>query len=46
MDTKSLKTEDNLESVSRLYNLEPIRIGTPYTECLTSYVTRLADVVL
>ncbi len=43
MDTKSLKTEDNLESVSRLYNLEPIGIGTPYTECLTSYVTRLAE---
>ncbi len=28
---------------SRLYNLEPIGIGTPYVESLTSYVTRLAE---
>lgn len=43
MDTTLLKTENNLEPVSRLYNLEPIGIGTPYTESLTSYVTRLAE---
>jgi TniQ len=28
---------------SRLYNLEPIGIGTPYVESLTSYITRLAQ---
>ena len=28
---------------SRLYHLEPIGIGTPYVESLTSYVTRLAE---
>jgi TniQ len=28
---------------SRLYRLEPIGIGTPYVESLTSYVTRLAE---
>ena len=28
---------------SRLYNLEPIGIGTPYVESLTSYVIRLAE---
>src|SRR6266566_5087576 len=27
---------------SRLYHLEPIGIGTPYVESLTSYVARLA----
>jgi len=31
-----------LPSRSRLYRLEPIGIGTPYVECLTSYVARLA----
>ncbi|GHO96285.1 hypothetical protein KSF_063330 [Reticulibacter mediterranei] len=37
----------NIPSVpprSRLYSLEPIGIGTPYVESLTSYVTRLAQV--
>jgi TniQ len=29
---------------SRLYRLEPIGIGTPYVESLTSYVTRLAAI--
>nr|WP_236116925.1 TniQ family protein [Hassalia byssoidea] len=28
---------------SRLYNLEPIGIGTPYVESLTGYVIRLAE---
>lgn len=28
---------------SYLYNLKPIGIGTPYVECLTSYMTRLAN---
>jgi len=28
---------------SRLYHLEPIGVGTPLVESLTSYVTRLAD---
>lgn len=28
---------------SRLYALEPIGVGTPFVESLTSYVTRLAD---
>ncbi|MDZ7609407.1 MAG: helix-turn-helix domain-containing protein [Eubacteriales bacterium] len=28
---------------SRLYHLEPIGIGTPYAESLTSYISRLAD---
>ena len=27
---------------SRLYSLEPIGIGTPQTESLTSYISRLA----
>ena len=27
---------------SRLYHLEPVGIGTPYVESLTSYITRLA----
>lgn len=29
---------------SHLYSLEPIGIGTPYVESLTSYITRLAQV--
>lgn len=29
---------------SRLYNLEPMAIGTPYIESLTSYICRLAEV--
>jgi transcriptional regulator with XRE-family HTH domain len=28
---------------SRLSDLEPIGVGTPMVECLTSYITRLAD---
>ncbi len=28
---------------SRLYHLEPIGVETPYVECLTSYITRLAE---
>ncbi len=28
---------------SRLYRLEPIGIGTPYVESLTSYIVRLAE---
>ncbi|TEB10646.1 TniQ family protein [Pelotomaculum propionicicum] len=28
---------------SRLYHLEPVGIGTPYVESLTSYISRLAD---
>ncbi|MGM0714148.1 TniQ family protein [Brevibacillus parabrevis] len=28
---------------SKLYNLEPIGIGTPYVESLTSYICRLAE---
>lgn len=27
---------------SRLYRLEPVGIGTPYVESLTSYIARLA----
>jgi hypothetical protein len=32
-----------LSSRSKLYNLEPIGIGTPFAECLTSYISRLAN---
>src|ERR1043165_3487174 len=32
----------NLPSRSRLYNLEPIGIGTSYVECLSGYMARLA----
>ena len=28
---------------SRLYRLEPIGVGTPYVECLSSYIARLAE---
>jgi hypothetical protein len=28
---------------SRLYHLEPVGIGTPYVECFTSYLSRLAS---
>src|SRR5436305_2454272 len=31
-----------IPSRSRLYHLEPIGIGTPYVESLTSYINRLA----
>ncbi len=33
----------NILSPSRLYPLEPVGVGTPYTECLTSYIARLAE---
>ena len=33
----------NITQVSRLYSLNPIRVGTPYTESLSSYLTRLAQ---
>jgi hypothetical protein len=32
-----------IPSRSRLYSLEPVGIGTPETESLTSYVSRLAE---
>ncbi|MDJ0531391.1 MAG: TniQ family protein [Xenococcaceae cyanobacterium MO_207.B15] len=32
-----------IPSRSRLYHLEPIGIGTPYVESLTSYITRLSE---
>ena len=32
-----------IPSRSRLYSLEPIGIGTPYVESLTSYIIRLAE---
>ncbi|MGL4882401.1 MAG: TniQ family protein, partial [Waterburya sp.] len=31
-----------IPQISRLYSLEPIEIGTPFTESLSSYLTRLA----
>ncbi|WP_088104109.1 TniQ family protein [Halalkalibacter urbisdiaboli] len=33
----------NIPPRSILYNLEPIGIGTPYVESLTSYISRLAE---
>ena len=36
-------TTASLPTRSRLYNLEPIGIGTGLVECLTSYTSRLAD---
>ncbi|MEK4668998.1 helix-turn-helix domain-containing protein [Niallia sp. FSL R7-0271] len=36
------KLDNLLSSRSYLYNLEPIGIGTPYVESLTSYISRLA----
>jgi transcriptional regulator with XRE-family HTH domain/AraC-like DNA-binding protein len=33
----------DLRPPSRLYHLEPIGIGTPFTESLTSYISRLAE---
>ncbi len=32
-----------LPEISRLYSLEPIGIGTPFTESVSSYLTRLAQ---
>ncbi|GEM_PF-5397605 len=32
-----------IPSRSRLYQLEPIGIGTPYVESLTGYISRLAE---
>jgi transcriptional regulator with XRE-family HTH domain len=37
-------TIPNLPSRSRLYCLEPVGMGTPYIESLTSYIARLAEV--
>lgn len=34
----------SIPSRSRLFSLEPIGIGTPYVESLSSYLTRLAEV--
>jgi len=36
-------TIPSIPSRSRLYRLEPIGIGTPYVESLTSYIMRLAE---
>ena len=36
-------TRPTIPSRSRLYSLEPVGIGTPETESLTSYVSRLAE---
>ncbi|QYX32716.1 TniQ family protein [Sphaerospermopsis torques-reginae] len=33
----------NLPPRSRLYSLQPIGLGTPYTESLSSYLQRLAQ---
>ncbi|MEH7387593.1 helix-turn-helix domain-containing protein [Bacillus sp. JJ1521] len=33
----------NIPPRSTLYNLEPIGLGTPYVESLTSYISRLAE---
>ncbi len=33
----------NIRSHSRLYALEPVGVGTPYVESLTSYIARLAE---
>ncbi len=41
-----VKHDDEIPAIpprSHLYHLEPIGIGTPYVESLTSYVTRLAE---
>ncbi|WP_108671562.1 TniQ family protein [Peribacillus acanthi] len=35
--------EINVPPRSKLYNLEPIGMGTPYVESLTSYISRLAE---
>lgn len=36
-------TPSDIPPRSRLYHLEPVGIGTPYVESLTSYISRLAD---
>ena len=36
-------TQPPIPTRSRLFQLEPIGIGTPYVESLTSYLTRLAE---
>jgi hypothetical protein len=50
LDTTLLDTLDlwgaphvQLPDRSRLHHLEPVDIGTPYVECFTSYLSRLAD---
>lgn len=42
--TVSNDYEFSIPPRSHLYSLEPIGIGTPYVESLTSYITRLAQV--
>lgn len=36
--------ENYMSTRSILYNLEPVGVGTPYTESLTSYISRLASI--
>ncbi len=38
-----LSKSPNITQVSRLYSLNPIGVGTPYTESISSYLTRLAQ---
>src|SRR5215210_8187083 len=40
---KAIVKPDVLSPSSRLYHLEPLGLGTPDVECLTSYFSRLAD---
>ncbi|MEL6578900.1 MAG: hypothetical protein AAFQ14_04045 [Cyanobacteria bacterium J06621_12] len=42
-DRITLPKSLNIPQRSRLYFLEPIEIGTPFTESLSSYLTRLAQ---
>jgi hypothetical protein len=42
MDFEAIAQAIGLAPRSALYNIEPIGIGTPLVESLTSYVTRLA----
>ncbi|MEO0844964.1 MAG: hypothetical protein AAFY50_00875 [Cyanobacteria bacterium J06648_1] len=42
-DRITLPKSLNIPQISRLYSLEPIEIGTPFTESLSSYLTRLAQ---
>ncbi len=51
LDTSRLNKYDGIvlsksltiPTVSRLYSLEPIGVGTPLTESISSYLTRLAQ---
>ncbi len=42
-NTIILSKSPNITQVSRLYSLNPIGVGTPYTESISSYLTRLAQ---